>query len=706
MNTLDLVFDWLLQASLRASLLALVVLPLQWMLRKHLSARFLHALWLPVLVVALMPVWPQSRWSAQSLIMDPPPSVMPAMAASERPVPLAQDVPAVIERSPGLSARQIGALAWLAGCLGVTLVGLISLSMTLQRFRREASPPDGGLLDVIANLARQLHLRKAPRLCQSSAITSPAVAGLFRPILLLPSSFSQTFTTPEARLVLKHELMHLKRGDLLMNALLCLLMALHWFNPLLWLAFHKARLDREAACDEDVLRHARPDERAAYGHALLKAESAFCPRGWSLGFVGIFDRGTGLRTRIGAIASQRAGNPGITMLAGALMVLMTFLGATQGQQAKTGDQGQFITLEVKVLNIPSSATLSLFTVNTTVKKGFMSMRLGNGMLDKQLALLSRESGVDLLSCPRLVTRDGHKAQIETTDGATPASKDPPFVGLRFTLLPKLQGKSVSLDIDLEHVTRPGQSTRIQTTESLESGSSVLLSDMNRDGQESFHLYIVTPVWSALDSPVAKKLRSIIFPQVQFSGATIEEAVEFFRNKSRTLDMNEPQVSKRGVNLVLNGDAAASKAMIDLYLHDVPLMEALKYTAELAGLDYQIDDNAVVFIPKSKDKVAASSASIAGVEGKAVERAKRIITAQVQFSGASMEEAVEFLRVHMRDREEPIIPGVNLILIPGGGNATISLDLKDVSIWDALKYSAEMGNYTLSADDHSIILTPR
>jgi beta-lactamase regulating signal transducer with metallopeptidase domain len=96
--------------------------------------------------------------------------------------------------------------------------------------------------------------------------------------------------------VLRHELTHIKRGDLPLNALLCVLLSLHWFNPLLWFAFFKARLDRESACDDEVLQQEPQPGRIAYGHTLLKVESAFGYDELRLGFVGIFQRGAALVT--------------------------------------------------------------------------------------------------------------------------------------------------------------------------------------------------------------------------------------------------------------------------------------------------------------------------------------------------------------------------------------------------------------------------
>ncbi len=217
MNTLDLIFDWLLQASLRASLLTVAVLLIQRMLRRHLSARWQYALWLPVLIVLLMPTLVESRWSAESLLVvaEPTRQVLPEIQVVSAPVS-PTPVPAKPEPMMQLGWQHV----WLIGALGLVITGVISFMLTLRRFRKNACTADAELLAEVEALAEEIGLRLAPCVCVSSTISSPAVAGVFRPILLLPSGFREAFTASEARLVLKHELMHLKRGDLLMNALL------------------------------------------------------------------------------------------------------------------------------------------------------------------------------------------------------------------------------------------------------------------------------------------------------------------------------------------------------------------------------------------------------------------------------------------------------------------------------------------------------
>jgi autotransporter-associated beta strand protein len=93
-----------------------------------------------------------------------------------------------------------------------------------------------------------------------------------------------------------------------------------------------------------------------------------------------------------------------------------------------------------------------------------------------------------------------------------------------------------------------------------------------------------------------KMNRIIFPSVQFSGASVEEAIEFLRMKCRDLDIQESDTAKKGVNFVLKPGAAASDAQISLDLKDVPMSEALRYVTELAGMKYQIEDDAVFISP--------------------------------------------------------------------------------------------------------------
>ena len=107
-----------------------------------------------------------------------------------------------------------------------------------------------------------------------------------------------------------------------------------------------------------------------------------------------------------------------------------------------------------------------------------------------------------------------------------------------------------------------------------------------------------PVYSNATNPGAyymDKMARIIFPTVQFAGASVEEAVEFLRIKSRDYDP-EPDPTKKGVNLIIKPGTAPSTAQISLDLKDVPMIEALKYITELGQMKFKVEPFAVVVVP--------------------------------------------------------------------------------------------------------------
>ena len=95
-----------------------------------------------------------------------------------------------------------------------------------------------------------------------------------------------------------------------------------------------------------------------------------------------------------------------------------------------------------------------------------------------------------------------------------------------------------------------------------------------------------------------KMTRIIFPTVQFAGASVEEAVEFLRIKSRDYDLVERDPAKKGVNLIIKPGSAPSTAQISLDLKDVPMMEALRYITELGQMKFKVEPYAVVVVPLS------------------------------------------------------------------------------------------------------------
>lgn len=228
------------EATLAGSAAVLLVLILRRPVRAWLGASAAYALWLCVPVALLAVMLPRG--------IEVPLEIPLASQAS--PVVL---VGMAVEAEATWHLREWLFPLWLAGALG----SLAVLGWQQRRFSRGL-----GALS-----------RRDDGLYQSSVATAglPAVTGLLRPKILLPADFERRYTAQEQSLVLAHERLHVRRGDLVANGVAALLVCVFWFNPLLHLALRRFRLDQELACDERVIaRH--PQARRSYGEAMLKTQ--------------------------------------------------------------------------------------------------------------------------------------------------------------------------------------------------------------------------------------------------------------------------------------------------------------------------------------------------------------------------------------------------------------------------------------------------
>ncbi len=174
-----------------------------------------------------------------------------------------------ISAGAGVEVAGIIAFVWLVGMFAMASYAFISF-LRLKIKLRTAVKKEGNIY-------------------QSESVGSPFVLGLLRPRIYLP------YKTDEADipLVVAHEKAHIKRFDHIIKPLGYLLLSVHWFNPLMWVAYILLCRDIEAACDEKVIKELGEDVRKSYSTALLNASIsrrsvAACPL--AFGEVGVKER--------------------------------------------------------------------------------------------------------------------------------------------------------------------------------------------------------------------------------------------------------------------------------------------------------------------------------------------------------------------------------------------------------------------------------
>jgi TonB family protein len=142
--------------------------------------------------------------------------------------------------------------AWLGGFLyfgARYLVGVIRI----RRIAADALAPDNNLAqECLSRLAADLELRRPVRVLVTPGVETPIVWGFRSPVVILPE-VSHQWSSTQLDMVLRHELAHVKRRDILWLNLASAATTLQWFNPLMWIFRRSLRQAGECACDDYVL---------------------------------------------------------------------------------------------------------------------------------------------------------------------------------------------------------------------------------------------------------------------------------------------------------------------------------------------------------------------------------------------------------------------------------------------------------------------
>jgi beta-lactamase regulating signal transducer with metallopeptidase domain len=361
-NLLNLAWPILWQSSLLIAL----VLALDFWLARKIRASIRYALWLAVLVKLLLPPTLALPTSAAWWLFHSQPAIGNASAqkyvvtyGSTAPqtdfIPQMSPVRAPESKLDGAGAVFLGSITVSAGLL----VWLVFRWRQVTRKVRGAtvSPECDGTLEAARQMAG---LDSRVRLNIVEGQMSPAVCGLFNPVILLPRTLVEKLSAGQLRAVLLHELFHLRRKDVWVNCAQALLQIVYWWHPLLWLANARIRRVREEAVDDAVMLALR-EEAEDYPPTLLEvARLAFRRPRLSLGLVGIMESRSALQQRIERLVNFRAPRKaGLTFLSICGIFVFSAVALPMGE-APT--QGSNSTLSA-ITDNSNQANLNISTTN-------------------------------------------------------------------------------------------------------------------------------------------------------------------------------------------------------------------------------------------------------------------------------------------------------------------------------------------------------
>ncbi|MBN2412979.1 GyrI-like domain-containing protein [candidate division KSB1 bacterium] len=338
-------WQWMGPMLLQVTVLILIISGLELILKKWAWPQIRYGLWILVLIKLLIP---PGWYLPSSVISHFQPHIKQAVLSrveiagtsfttqdriSESSIPEQTTAHSPAETLPQPEKQAISPLhaetgekpVWQTWAMGIWLFGiLIYLTLLIGKMKKLRSwhqqqkdkdiPP--WFHKILVQTAQRLNLDNLPAIVFSDKAVTPAVYGMFRPVLLLPANYFDTLSENEAKHVLLHELAHLKRGDLWLHGLSLFLQIIYWFNPLMLWVRKQMKHVREICCDFTVANILR-EKTGEYRQTLLNTARELLTEKVEpgLGLLGVFEEPFWLVTRLKWLEKKPWQNQGLALAA-------------------------------------------------------------------------------------------------------------------------------------------------------------------------------------------------------------------------------------------------------------------------------------------------------------------------------------------------------------------------------------------------------
>lgn len=230
------------------------------------------------------------------------------------------------------STVSIWGAVWAAGTLICAMVFAIAYWKCRQEFQTSLPVKN----DFIKSWLNTHQLKRPISIRQSSRFSAPLTYGVFRPMILMPTS-TDWENTKALQYVLAHEYIHIRRFDSITKLVLIAALCVHWFNPLVWVMYILANRDIELSCDEAVVRLFGETTKAAYARALISMEET---RSGLTPLCNNFSKNA-IEERITAIMKIKKASIFSLVLALALVVGVTTTAFATSSYTKGDDKGDY-----------------------------------------------------------------------------------------------------------------------------------------------------------------------------------------------------------------------------------------------------------------------------------------------------------------------------------------------------------------------------
>jgi len=269
----------LIICSVTMSVLALLYMVSAPFLAGRYSEKGRYYVWLIILLGLIIPFRPQfvdAPFSVPMEVVAPLPIVggsgevvgqfAPQVSQVTQITP-SENLAAYVPFSLAWAWWQVAFLVWLVGVVVFILVHAVMhyrFAATVRRWSVDVT--DERVLSLLEQVKKEMGITRSLPVYLCEFVGSPMMIGVFRPRILLPTV---NIAEDELAFILKHELVHYRRYDLLYKYLVLAATALHWFNPVVYLIAKEIGVLCETSCDAEVLQSADMDTRRCYGETII-----------------------------------------------------------------------------------------------------------------------------------------------------------------------------------------------------------------------------------------------------------------------------------------------------------------------------------------------------------------------------------------------------------------------------------------------------
>lgn len=308
------IYNFIIMASVYGSITGIIILLIRAVFSKVLTAKFRFLLWYILIIKLICPSGPESRIS----IYNASEYFTQAVATNTF-----TQLEAVHPKNLIMSNHyDILIFLWLAGFMIMISRFLITGFILKLKLKKTGYEPNERIQRIFENCKEKLKIKKFIKVTEQDCIKGASLFGIIKPEVLINSDF-ESLDDKQLEFIFIHELSHYKRKDNILNCLIYFIQSCHWFNPIIWVLFKKARQDMELATDGKTMSYLHKNEYNSYGLTLITILERYSGTFFSAGLLNAANNKNNIRKRIRNIAKYKQKTIASVLIS---LIVLTFTG--------------------------------------------------------------------------------------------------------------------------------------------------------------------------------------------------------------------------------------------------------------------------------------------------------------------------------------------------------------------------------------------